>query len=215
MSQSVPNTSEKFGKALVTNLVDALLYDRNDELEIMVKISALRENEVMGDVAMKIVAKLNPYDIYSIVPSTSRWHPDRTESVLTTHSWWEFKRSCQIEKRGEKFFKTNKINYFVRFYTEYFQSFDNNEEGPVIFAFNGTDHVTVDQYLRKILPDMRIAGHPVYSVFVDSDSIARWKDKKILNRVIRGFMAQGMAIVTIATTLNITAEEVGDILNMT
>ena len=94
-------------------------------------------------------------------------------------SYWEFKRSCHVfcYKSG-KFKPCDKIDGFVRFYSEYFLSNETECTGPIVFAYNGADHVAVEKYMRKKLPDMKIGKHSVFTVHVSSDALAKWAEIK-------------------------------------
>jgi hypothetical protein len=99
-------------------------------------------------------------------------------------SWWELKRCSVLSKsRTGTLLPNEKLDRFISFYTEYFSVLETTAKGPVIFAFNGADHVDVQNYLMSRLgPDMQIQGHDVYCVHIDSDDVAKWKTEKQLAR---------------------------------
>jgi hypothetical protein len=175
---SVTDSSLQFGAKLVTNLRDALLYDREGELDIDIDNLILRQNgEAMGDIDMKVSSLMGPTELQSLVPPSSIWRPS-AEGLLVEKTWWEFKRSCPLLN----YRKNDKLDRFISFYTEYFSVFETTEEGPVVFAFNGADHIAVLNYLKsKLGADLKIEGHDVFCVHVDSDDIAKWMIEKELH----------------------------------
>jgi hypothetical protein len=180
---SVADSSLQFGTKLVTNVRDALLFDRSRELEIEIDNLILRQNgESMGDIDMKVTSLKGPTELKSLAPSSSLWRP-ASEGLLVEKSWWEFKRSCPLLKMPSGQYRPNqKLDSFISFYEEYFSVFETTANGPVVFAFNGADHIDVLNYLKsKLGEDLKIKGHDVFCVHVDSDDIAKWMTEKELH----------------------------------
>ena len=132
---------------------------------------------------MKITSSTESTILSSLVPlGSSLWRPPPGELVIRT-SWWEFKRSCQVQKKGGSFCPNTKLDQFISFYREYFSTFETTTQGPIIFAFNGADHVEVWNYLKaKLGEEMKLHGHDVFCVHIDSDDVARWETQKELAR---------------------------------
>lgn len=222
------NTSELFGHALVNNVVEALNVDRAEELVMETEISISRpDGSNMGDIDLRVTGRAALYDISSILPASSSWRP--RPSALVYRSWWEFKRSCQLSKASDgTFCRTHKVDNFIRFYTEYFKVHEVDAVGPIVFVFNGADHVYVEQYIRQKLQPTggTIHGHEVFVAYVNSDHVTNWKSSKLLDiktqevnattnklhNMVQRLRGRGFPIEEIADMMGVSVEEVRIIL---
>jgi hypothetical protein len=171
MSQS--GSTQFIGQLMVTNIINGLkeLPDMQGVHIVQGIICKRNDGSDMGDTDIFVeVDNMQPIMLKYILPLTNCiWNPKPIDKTfLTVHM--EVKKTCDHNSISK-----NTVQ-FVKFFSELFESNRCEEPNnhPILFVFNGSDNIKVWESIKSKTNNGFIHGHPVFTVWVDSDYLSRW-----------------------------------------
>jgi hypothetical protein len=169
-------TSQLIGRQMVNNIIKGIQHLFKDSLdkkfldihkEIIIK---KHDGDEMGDIDILLQAQ-EPLELKKILPQTHcKWNPDPAGKIFETLHI-EVKRTCDSRTVAKN------TNQFVNFYTNLCKEKCpvTGENHPILFIFNGADNIEVWRQIVSKAKGKTICGHPIYSVWVDSEALAQWE----------------------------------------